>query len=306
MKSGRYEEALREIAEADDRYVVMTAENRAPIRHLSEALGERFVDVGIAEQTLVGTASGLALRGRIPVAHGLASFLTMRAFEFIRTDVGVGNLPVKLVGSVAGLLSEANGPTHQALEDVALMRLVPNMGVFCPADEEDLLLGLEAVLASPQPFYIRLNTRPAAVAHDARFALGRAELVLDGSDVAILTYGTLFSEVLRAARLLESSGLSVWLVNLRSLKPIDEQAVLEAVSAARLLVTVEDHFASGGLASLVAEILVAHRRTTRLLRISLPQRGFVPALYDEVLEAEGLTSTRIADRIRAAFSEREE
>src|SRR5215471_14802092 len=184
MTSESYPDALRDLALGDDRFVVLTAENRAAIRGLPQVLGERFVDVGIAEQTLVGAASGLALRGRIPVAHGLASFLTMRAFEFIRTDVGVGNLPVKLVGSVAGLLSEANGPTHQALEDVALMRLVPNMGVFCPADEEDLLLGLEAVLASPQPFYIRLNTRPAAVAHDARFALGRAELVLDGSDIA--------------------------------------------------------------------------------------------------------------------------
>jgi transketolase len=264
------------------------------------------VDVGIAEQTLVGAAAGLALRGRIPVAHGLASFLTMRAFEFIRTDVGVGNLPVKLVGSVAGILSEANGPTHQALEDVALMRLVPNMGVFCPADEEDLLLGLEAVLTAPQPFYVRLNLLPPAVPHDRRFALGRAELVLDGSDVAILTYGTLFGEVLRAARLLESSGLSVWLVNLRTLKPIDEGAVLEAASATRLLVTVEDHFASGGLASAVAEVLAAHRSAIRMFSISFRDRWFAPALYDEVLETEGLTGPQIADRIQAAFSSREE
>src|SRR5215471_7865770 len=301
MKSGRYEEALREIAEADDRYVVMTAENRAPIRHLPEALGERFVDVGIAEQTLVGTASGLALRGRIPVAHGLASFLTMRAFEFIRTDVGVGDLPVKLVGSIAGVLSEANGPTHQALEDVALMRMIPNMGVFCPADEEDLLLGLESVLHAPQPFYIRLNTFPATYAHDRQFSIGRAELVLDGSDVAILTYGTLFGEALRAARLLESDGLSVWLTNLRTLKPIDERAVLEAAAAGRLVVTVEDHFTQGGLYSAVAEILLARRQPSRVLPVSFHERWFAPALYEQVIENEGLTGAHLADRIRHAF-----
>jgi transketolase len=107
-----YEEKLRELAERNPAIVVMTAENRAPMRNLASSLGDRFVDVGIAEQTLVGPAAGLALRGRIPIVHAFSSFLTMRAFEFIRTDVGVGALPVKLFGAMAGFLSEANGPTH--------------------------------------------------------------------------------------------------------------------------------------------------------------------------------------------------
>src|SRR5262249_56995043 len=103
----------------------MTVENRAAIRNLPKELGERFIDVGICEQTLIGAASGLALRGRIPVVHALASFLTLRAFEFIRTDIGIPGLPVKLIGALPGLLSESNGPTHQSLEDIALMRTVP-------------------------------------------------------------------------------------------------------------------------------------------------------------------------------------
>src|SRR5262249_37740008 len=148
-----------DLALSDERFIVLTAENRSAIRSLPAALGARFIDVGIAEQTLVGAAAGLALRGRIPVAHALASFLTMRPFEFIRTDVALPDLPVKLVGAVPGLLSEANGPTHQALEDVALMRGIPRMGVFCPADEEDMLLGLSSVLRSSRPFYIRHNAR---------------------------------------------------------------------------------------------------------------------------------------------------
>src|SRR5262245_27639495 len=115
----------------------MTAENRAPLQGLPEALGPRFLDVGICEQTLVGAAAGLALRGRRPVVHALATFLTMRAFEFIRTDVGLPRLPVVLVGYVPGFLSEANGPTHQALEDLALMRVIPGMQVICPTDEAE-------------------------------------------------------------------------------------------------------------------------------------------------------------------------
>ena len=141
----------------------MTAENRAPIRNLPAQLGPRFIDVGICEQTMVGMAAGLALRGRMPVVHALATFLTLRAFEFIRTDVGIAGLPVKLVGAVPGFLSEANGPTHQALEDVALMRGIPGMDVVCPADEEELAQVLPAVLRSPRPTYLRHVATPARV-----------------------------------------------------------------------------------------------------------------------------------------------
>src|SRR5512139_740291 len=117
-----YENALKEITLADDRFIVMTAENRAAIRNLPQVLGNKFIDTGITEQALIGAAAGLALRGRIPVVHALATFLTLRAFEFIRTDIGIPRLPVKLVGFVPGLLSEADGPTHLAIDDVAVMR----------------------------------------------------------------------------------------------------------------------------------------------------------------------------------------
>ena len=138
--SRTYADCLGDLARDDERVIVMTAENRAAIRSLPSQLGARFLDTGITEQTMIGMAAGLALRGRLPVVHALATFLTMRAFEFIRTDVGIPALPVKLVGAVPGVLSEANGPTHQALEDVALMRGIPNMRVFCPADLDELFL----------------------------------------------------------------------------------------------------------------------------------------------------------------------
>src|SRR5262249_39992419 len=146
MTGARYEDALGRLAAGRDDVVVLTAENRAAIGSLARTLGPRFVDFGIAEQTMVAAAAGLALRGRPPVVHALASFLTMRAFEFIRTDVGVPGLPVKLVGYVPGLLSEANGPTHQAIEDVALMRAIPGMRIFCPSDIEELVGALPSIV----------------------------------------------------------------------------------------------------------------------------------------------------------------
>src|SRR5271166_1979979 len=223
-----YEQTLLALAEANPAIVVMTAENRAAIRNLPKPLGARFIDVGICEQTMIGAAAGLALRGRIPIAHALATFLTLRAFEFIRTDVGIGGLPVKLVGGVPGFLSDGNGPTHQAIEDIALMRGIPGMGVFCPADEVELVAGMPAVIESPRPFYVRYNASKAAVEHTEPFALGKAEVLSTGTDVAILTFGFLLREAERARAILAARGVSVRLVNLRTLKPIDEAAVLEA------------------------------------------------------------------------------
>ncbi len=292
-----YEEALRDIALADTRYVVLTAENRAAIRNLPAAMNGRFIDTGITEQAMIGVAAGLALRGRIPVAHALATFLTMRAFEFIRTDVGIGNLPVKLVGGVPGFQSEANGPTHQALEDVALMRGIPPLGVFCPADEADLVLGLPAVLASERPFYIRHIARPAVIEHDPRFAIGQAEQVLDGNDVTILVYGFLFREAYEAALLLAAQGVSVRLLNMRTLKPVDETAVLRAARETKLLITVEDHFVTGGLFSIVSELLVRAGQITAVLPIALENRWFKPALLGDVLAYEGFTGPQLAQKI---------
>ena len=299
-----YATALGKLAAANDRIVVLTAENRVPIRGLPERLGDRFVDVGIAEQTLVGMSTGLALRGRIPVAHALAAFLTMRAFEFIRTDVGVAGLPVKLVGSVPGILSTANGPTHQALEDVALMRGIPGLKVFCPADVEDLVLGLGAILADPAPWYIRYVDRPPAIRHST-FDLGRAETVRRGTDVGLLVAGALFTEAHDAAVRLASHGVSVRLVNLRTIKPIDEECIVTTAETTRLLVTVEDHFRTGGLYSAVAEILARRRLRAPLSAICLEDRWFRPALLDQVLENERLGGSHIASRVTAALESKD-
>jgi len=299
-----YATALGELAAANDRVVVLTAENRVPVRGLPERLGARFVDVGIAEQTLVGMSAGLALRGRIPVAHALAAFLTMRAFEFIRTDVGVAGLAVKLVGSVPGILSTANGPTHQALEDVALMRGIPGLKVFCPADAGDLVLGLGPILADPAPWYIRYVDRPATV-HHSMFDVGRAETLRRGTDVGLLVAGALFPEAHDAAVRLATQGVSARLVNLRTIKPIDEECIVTTAETTRLVVTVEDHFRTGGLYSIVAEILARRRLRAPVAPICLEDRWFRPAPLDQVLENEHLGGSHIASRVIAALERKD-
>ena len=307
-RSMNYETLLQEVALADERLVVMTAENRALIRNLPPILQGRFIDTGITEQTMVGAAAGLALRGRIPVVHALAAFLTLRAFEFIRTDVGLAKLSVKLSSFVPGFLSDGNGPTHQAIEDVALMRGIPGMQVFAPADEEDMLLALPHVWQSPHPSYVRINTRKATYQHNPHFQIGKAEVVSTGSpdghpDVTLLVYGMLFEQALVAKEALEKEGKSVALVNLRSLKPVDEAVLLTAARNSALVVTIEDHFLTGGLYSILAEVLLQHRTTANVFPIALNERWYQPGLLSEVLTHEGFTGPQLADRVLKELAE---
>lgn len=292
-----YEEQLKLLVEQRDDIVVLTAENRAAMRNITGLLGNRFIDFGIAEQTMIGTAAGLALRGRIPICHALATFLTMRAFEFIRTDVGISGLPVKFVGAVAGFLSEANGPTHQAIEDVSILRGIPNMRVLCPTDADEQAEALAAMIADPHPAYMRYNGLPRTFEHTSTFAIGRAEVLRDGEDVALLSYGFLLREVMKAADLLEQDGVSARVLNMRTLSPVDEEAILAAARDTQMIVTIEDHFLTGGLFTIVSEVLVKNQAMCTVQPIALENRWFKPALLNDVLEYEGFTGAKLAKRI---------
>lgn len=295
-----YEEKIIELALKNNNILVLTAENRASIRSIPNIILKQFIDTGINEQSLIGIASGLALRGRKIILHGIAAFITMRAFEFIRTDIGYPCLDVKIVGSFPGFLSTANGPTHQAIEDISLMRSIPNVNIFCPADEDDLIKGLPTIINYNRPFYVRYNDLPSEVEH-SEFALGRAEVFGDGRDIAILTYGTLFNESLKAVKILEMNGIKVRLINLRSLKPVDEHEIIKTIKLCKVLVTIEDHFEVGGLKSIVAEIAIKEKLKVDLLPISLQNRFFKPAKLDDVLKYEGFSSSQLANKILKFF-----
>ena len=295
-----YESTLLALAASDPDLMVLTAENRAHIRGLAEPLGARFIDVGIAEQTLVGVAAGLALRGRKPIVHALAPFLTMRAFEFIRTDIGVGGLPVKLVGFVPGLLSDGNGPTHQSLEDISLMRGIPGMSVFCPENLAELCAALPELVSAPGPCYVRYTGREGSA---KPHPLGSADVRSIGRDVTLISFGLLVEQAEQAAQELTRSGLSTGLINLSWLAPVDEHALLEAARGSKLLVTIEDHFRVGGLYSILCELLVREGIRTPVLSRAFDARWFKPATLPRVLAHEGLTGERLARDVLLALEE---
>lgn len=295
--STNYPEIIKKFALENENVVVFTAENRAVVRELPPILNDRFIDVGITEQNMIGMASGMALRGRIPICHALTNFLLFRAYEFIRNDAGIPHLPVKLSGWIPGFLSDGNGPTHQSLEDVGIMRLIPGMQVFCPSDNDDMCMMLETVWNSPHPSYIRVNPRPAKITHNQPFEIGKAEILDEGKDITLLVYGFLLEEALIAKELLEKQGLQVGLANMRSLEPIDNQYLLSLKDKTSKIVTIEDHFGTGGLATIVSEVLFKNQCLIPLQSISMENRWFKPGLLSEVLEYEGFTGQKLAERI---------
>jgi transketolase len=299
-KPSTYEEHLYSLIEASERYLVMTCENRSSIRGLPQRLGDRFIDTGISEQTLLGVAAGLAMRGRVPIVHGIGAFITMRGYEFIRTDIALQDLPVKIATTFTGLLSEGNGPTHQAVEDIALMRTMPNMVIFCPSDEEDLTMGLDLVLRCNAPVYIRLNHLSPVVEHLPYSAIGKAEIVredAEGCDLTILAYGLLFKEALEAYCILHERGYKVRLVNMRFLQPLDETLISTIATDSRLIVTVEDHYIHGGLYTALCEVLLRKGIAKSVLPICLHKKWFAAAPLEELLSFEGLRGRDIASKI---------
>lgn len=296
----RYEIHLRDRCAIDPRLMVLTAENRGHMRNVPPMLGDRFVDVGIAEQTMIGMAAGLASRGRVVIVHALAAFLTMRAFEFIRDDVAIANLPVIMVGMVPGVLSDGNGPTHQAIDDVGLMRGLPNVGVFAPADEEEFVEGMAELLDNPRPCYVRYIPTPAAYRREERSTLKRGVVLSDDReccpDVALLTYGAMLSHAIEAAQIIEQSGASVRIVHIPMLDPLDESVIVEALHDAVITVVVEDHLIASGLYSAVCEIAVRHRIATAIHPIGL-SAWFPAGRLQQVLRVTGLDAVSIASRV---------
>ena len=293
-----YEKKLSELALKDKNIVVMTAENRAPVRSLPHLLGNRFIDTGITEQCMIGASAGLALRGKIVVAHALASFLVMRAYEFIRTDIGIGRLPVKLVGFVPGLLSDGNGPTHQAIEDISLLRSIPGMRIFCPSDHDELVDGLEEILYDPFPWYIRYNISKCKKNSSQDFSIGVAEDLDTHNQLIIITYGFLFNQALIAKEKLEREGINIGILNLRTIQPIDKNKVVRILKKSKIIITLEDHFQIGGIYSIISEICLHERISPEVFPISLGDDWFKPGLINNVLETTGLSGDKVYSKIK--------
>lgn len=255
------------VIDADLTTSVMTNffENKFPDRHMN---------LGISEQDLVDTAAGLAMAGKLPVACSFAIFLTGLGWQQIRNGVCYPNLNVKFFGSHGGIQIGEDGATHQALEDFALMRVIPNMKVFCPADGVEMKKMLPVILADYGPAYVRLGRQPVAQVHDDtyEFRIGKGSVLTEGDDIGIIAVGSLVGPCLAAAERFKKEGKSVRVVNMSSIKPIDEKLLRETAEKVRVLVTAEDHQINGGLAGAVAETLTSGGKPRTFHRIGMHDR----------------------------------
>jgi len=268
-----FSDVLLELAEQDPRICGVSCDCWGFLEPLAARFPERAVEIGIAEQNLIGVAAGLALRGKIPFALGMNPFVTMRCFEQIRTDLGYGARSVKVIGAYGSGIEYAGwGCTHHAMEEMALMRLIPGMTVVMPADAYETEHAVRAAAATEGPFYIALagGTLPPELPEEERcFALGRAVPLREGSAATLIAAGPIVAEALRAADLLAERRIAVRVLNMHTIKPLDAAAVLRAARETPLLVTLEEHTVVGGLGGAVAEVLAEAGTGTPLRRLGL-------------------------------------
>ncbi|HMO78940.1 MAG TPA: transketolase family protein [Candidatus Paceibacterota bacterium] len=258
-----------EVGKEDERIVVLTADLSESTRanKFAEEFPNRFFNVGIAEQNLASVASGLAAVGKIPFATSYAMFSPGRNWEQIRTTICYNDQPVKIVGSHSGLTTGPDGGTHQALEDIAITRVLPRMIVICPCDYEEAKKATIACAKTSDPTYLRLSREktPQITTKDTPFEIGKAIKVFESKeesvDVGIISTGILLHKVLKIANDLEQNGTSVEVLNIHTIKPIDESAIIELAKKSGAIVTVEEHQIVGGLGSAVAEVLAKNLPT---------------------------------------------
>jgi transketolase len=291
-----YGEGLVQAGTEDRRIVALCADLTESTR--TEAFKDRFpgrfVEIGVAEQNLVTVASGMAAAGRIPFTTSYAMFSPGRNWEQIRTTVCYNDQPVKIVGSHAGVSVGPDGATHQALEDMAITRVLPNMVVVCPTDALEARRATLAIARTAQPSYLRLSRSkvPLVTTEQTPYVLGRAEVYWDGGDVAIVACGQMVYRALLAAKELAAEGIQARVINCHTIKPLDATTLLRAAEETGAIVTVEEHQVAGGLGSAVAELIVQHQPVPMQL-IGVQDRFGESGQPDELLEAFGLTAQAI-------------
>ena len=301
-------EALCELAETNQDIVVLDADLAAATKTgiFQKAYPERFFDCGIAEGNMVGVAAGMAAAGKIPVAASFAMFATGRAFEQIRNSVAYPELNVKIAGSHAGISTGEDGATHQCIEDMGIMRAIPNMVVINPADHWEMKAATKAAIEYNGPVYIRLGRLAIDSFNDPEtytFEWGKGITLHEGDDVAVIATGLVVNESLKAVKALEEEGINARLINIHTLKPIDREIVAKAARETGRIITVEEHNVIGGLADAVCEV-VTEECPVKVTRIGVQDTfGFSGPAW-ELLDKFGLTAPHIADVIRQVVAEK--
>ena len=299
---GAFGAALVECAKCDERIVALSADlcNTSGLDRFRAAYPDRFFNVGIAEQNMVGIAAGLAAEGRIPIATTFANFAALRCCEQVRHFMGYMRENVKLVGFGAGFAFGMFGTTHYGVEDVGVLRTIPNLSIVSPADGLSVVKAVEAMVEHDGPVYLRLTgtmNNPVVYREDFDFRIGKANRLCDGGDVAILATGSMVSVGMKVHDLLLKTGIESAVLDFHTIKPFDADAVRTVVQK-RVLVSIEEHSKIGGLGSAVSEILSLEPSHARLLRFGCADEYPHAGDYSYMLATHGLLAERIVDSVR--------
>jgi transketolase len=297
-----------ELAKRDPRIFFIGSDLGAgTVSQFHEEMPDRFLMEGVSEANVVGIAAGLAMEGKIPYVHTIATFLTRRCFEQIVLDLALHHVKVRLLGAGGGLVYAPLGPTHDAIDDVAILRAVPNMTIIAPADAEEMRQAMPLTVDHPGPVYVRMakGSDPIVTADAPAFAVGRARPMRRGRDALIVTTGITLQLALEAAQRLAAGGVEIAILHVPTIKPLDRPAIVEGLAAVPLVVTVEEHTLIGGLGSAVAEIVAEEgfAPPRRLIRIGLPD--VFPDRYGSqasLMARYGITADSVVEAVRNALS----
>ena len=298
-----YGNALAELGKEYDNLVVLDADLAGATKTsvFQKAFPNRHIDCGIAEANMTGIAAGMATCGKIPFASSFAMFSAGRAFEQVRNSIGYPHLNVKIGATHAGISVGEDGATHQCNEDIALMRTIPGMVIINPADDVEARAAVRAACEYVGPVYLRFGRLAIPVINDEatyRFEIGKGVILKEGTDVTIVATGLCVSESLEAAKLLEEEGISAQVINIHTIKPLDEELIVAAAKKTKKVVTVEEHSIIGGLGGAVSELL-SEKAPTQMLRIGVMDTFGESGPATELIKKYGLDAKSIYEKVKA-------
>lgn len=296
-----YGKALVELGKVHENIVVLDADLAGATKTavFKKAFPDRFFNCGIQESNMIGVAAGLATMGLVPFVSSFAMFASGRAFEQIRNTVGYPHLNVKICASHGGISVGADGASHQCCEDFGVMRIIPGMTVMCPSDDVEAQQMIKAVYDYDGPVYIRLGRSASPVYHDEsyKFEIGKAEIIRDGKDIAIIATGIVVPEAIRAAEMLAEENISARVINMATIKPLDEVAVINAAKDCGKIITVEEHSILSGLGEAVCSVL-SENYPAPVKRIGINDVFGYSGTADELMERFGLCAENIAEQTK--------
>ena len=301
-----YGEALVKYGKGDNRIVVLDADLAGSTKSsiFGKAYPDRFFNVGIAEANMVAMAAGMATEGKIPFINTFAVFLTTMGVLGARTLAGYGNAPVKFMGAYGGMSDAYDGATHHAIEDIAIMRALPEFEVLVASDATITDWMVHAAIDSGKPMYIRLSrgAMPDLYKPDEKFEIGKGKIVRDGSDVTIIACGIMSGFSVEAAQRLEQEGLSVRVVDMYSIKPIDSELIAKCASETKLIITAEEHNIYGGLGSAVAEVLAKLPNAAPMDMVGINDCYTQTGSYDALLHHYGVDTDGIVKKVKESYA----